>query len=796
MSKNNNFIKELLVRKIPQIIGMYIASVWLAVEITDWMSSRFDLPVLFSSYVFVGMITFLPAVITLAWGHGKKGKDEWSAFEKTMLPINLIAAIFAVNYLVKPPEPSTDVDKMSQIPSSKQMEMRSIIDAQTGSKVMFEVPKNSFHQKVISYFWQNKTEDESLSWLSYGASWLLSQDLKRTPFISVTTPYDSRNLFNQLVDKGFKKALNVPLSLALKIARNNSVKWIVQGSYTQKDNQIEFTAQLYDVDTGKEIKKISVKNKNPLTSLDMISDEISAMILTSANVAKNVIPQLAISEHTSQSLAAIEYLIAALNQVTFNNDYIKSNELLEKALETDEKFASAHLLSMNNYRALGDIPKTIAHAKSALDLDYKLYQESVFLVKSNLFVFQGKSDKALKVLENWVKIYPHSIDALRTLGSVYFQTGHYQEKAKKVFQKLHELEGDKSNALIKLAKINRLQNKKEQAFEALNKYIAANPEKSVAYFELADAYMQFGQFDDAKEMYDEASLYENKDFRAELGNAKITAAKGDYQSSINQLQDLLTESKTDMQKIAILSQLSDLYLLTGQIRKSLEMVELISQHGRGFFPPLAKIFQIDGAKVYLNSKLGLYEKAHKQIKSLSKEVKPPYDLLLSSLSKQIYENQENVDLFKESLIKIETFQIKYNVGVLKPDILRSKGVLKYWEKDYPKALDFYNQAIEESKQSFVILVSTNEIDSIINRKAETLIAMEKYQEAIKSLDVVLMRTPIQATSHFLKAKAYVALKQLQKAHEEIIATEQIWKNSDKDFVDYQEFTQFKQQYRP
>ncbi len=792
MSQNNSFFKEILIRKIPQLIGVYIASVWLAVEITDWMSSRFDLPTLFSSYVFVGMIAFLPSVILMAWGHGRKGKDEWSTFEKAVIPVNLIAAIFAVNYIVKPADSSIDVGKLSEVKSSAQMEMRSIIDAQTGSKVTFEVPKNSFHQKVISYFWENKTEDESLSWLSYGSSWLLSQDLKRTPFISVATPYDSKSLFNSIIDKGFEKALNVPLSLALKIASNRSVKWIVQGSFIRQGDMLEFTAHLYDVETGKEIKKISVKNKNPLTSLDRISDEISAMILTSAKVAKNIIPQLAISEHTSQSLAAIEHLIGALNQVTFNSDYIKSNQLLEKALETDKTFASANLLSMNNYRVLGDIPKTITHAKSALDLDYKLYQESVFLVKSNLFAFQGKSDKSLKVLENWVKIYPHSIDALRTLGSVYFQQGHHQDNAKEVFQKLHELEGDKSDALIKLAKIYRLQGKKEKAFEALSKYIAANPEKSVAYFELADAYMQFGQFNDAKEMYDEASLYDNKDFRAELGNAKITAAKGDYQSSIDQLTELMAQSKTDTQKIAILSQMSDIYLFTGQIRKSLETVELMSVHSKGVLPPLAKIFQIDGAKVYLNSKLGRYEKAHQQIESLTKELKPPYDLLLSSLSKQLYENQENIGLFKESLNKVETFQTKYNVSVLMPDILRSKGVIEYWNKDYPKALEYYNQAIDESKQSFIILMTTNEIDTIINKKAETLIAMEKYQEAIKSLDVVLMRTPMQATSHFLKAKAYVALNQMQKAREEIIATEQIWENSDKDFIDYQEFIQFKQ----
>ena len=102
MKEKSNFFSEIIIRRIPQIIGMYIAAVWVAVEIADWMSERFAVSDSFSSYVFVGLLSILPSVILLAWGHGRPGKDRWAKKEIIWLPLNLILAFFVVNNLVVP----------------------------------------------------------------------------------------------------------------------------------------------------------------------------------------------------------------------------------------------------------------------------------------------------------------------------------------------------------------------------------------------------------------------------------------------------------------------------------------------------------------------------------------------------------------------------------------------------------------------------------------------------------------------------------------------------------------------
>ena len=89
MTHKKSILAELFERRVPQILGMYVAAVWLAVEIGDWMSERFDVPAQFSSYVFVTMIALLPMVGMLAWAFGRPGKDKLNTKQLVFIPFNL-----------------------------------------------------------------------------------------------------------------------------------------------------------------------------------------------------------------------------------------------------------------------------------------------------------------------------------------------------------------------------------------------------------------------------------------------------------------------------------------------------------------------------------------------------------------------------------------------------------------------------------------------------------------------------------------------------------------------------------
>ncbi len=798
MAQGNGFIKEVLIRKIPQIIGMYIASVWLAVEISDWMSGRFDMPTQFSTYVFVGMMVMLPSAVLIAWGHGRPGRDQWSMIEKIFLPVNLIIALLALVVFVKLPIQNLPVNTMQATANpiaDNAMQQMAVIDAVTGKEVIYEVAKQAYHQTVVSFFWDNKTGDKALDWMSYGASWLLSQDLKRTPVISTITPYDSADLFHQLKDKGFKRAVNIPFSLARKIAESKSIKWMISGNIDKENEHIIFSAKLFDVKTGEMLKSISSDDKDWLNAIDTIANGLSEFILSSTKVHSNIIPQLAIAEHTSNNLEAIKSMIAALNSVTFDNDFNLALEQVRKAIDFDSSFADAHVFAMQIHRGLGDIPHAIEQATKALDYDYKLYQESVFFVKASLFSMQnGNIDKAIKVLENWVKIYPHSAEALSILGRSYINVGNHQEEAKEVFKRLYKIEGSGNSALINLGKIYRLQNNKQKSLEYLTKYLAANPTKSSAYFELAAAYKQFGMLDKAKEMYEEASLYDNRNFKADIGLANIIAAQGNYQKAISLLKALSNKSKTDNQKVEIMTSILEIYRLTGQMRKAIDLTEELKIPAKKSMSPVSFVFQVEGAKILYYTDVGEFAEAQKVAEDIRQSITPPLDELVVSFEKYIYSQALKKDKFAQATLHLEELATSLGMFTLKPDILASKAKIAYWNKDYSQAIELYDKAIDLTSQSFITLLTTAQIDWFTHDKAQTLFKLKKYQEALDLLDVVIMRTPLFGQAYVLKAQIYNEIKELENRDKAIQKVRQVWKDADEDFLDYKDFIAFTNKY--
>ena len=96
MASQDTLLKKLLARRVPQILGVYIAAAWLTVEMGEWITGLLGWPEQLVIYAFVLLVAFLPAVVLLAWHHGAPGRDRWQLSEKIWLPINVVLALAAV----------------------------------------------------------------------------------------------------------------------------------------------------------------------------------------------------------------------------------------------------------------------------------------------------------------------------------------------------------------------------------------------------------------------------------------------------------------------------------------------------------------------------------------------------------------------------------------------------------------------------------------------------------------------------------------------------------------------------
>ena len=100
MTEQRSFLENLMHRRVPQIVGMYVAATWLVIELGDWVTERFNLPTIVTSYVFVAMLVMLPAVILFAYNHGAPGRDEWTRTERVFIPLNGVLALAVLLSLI------------------------------------------------------------------------------------------------------------------------------------------------------------------------------------------------------------------------------------------------------------------------------------------------------------------------------------------------------------------------------------------------------------------------------------------------------------------------------------------------------------------------------------------------------------------------------------------------------------------------------------------------------------------------------------------------------------------------
>ncbi|MGI9201639.1 MAG: hypothetical protein ACR2QL_11305, partial [Woeseiaceae bacterium] len=397
MTENLSFFENLMHRRVPQIVGMYVAATWLVIELGDWVTERFNLPTLVTSYVFVAMLVMLPAIILFAYNHGAPGRDEWTRTERVFIPLNAVLAL-VVLYGMGPLVVVEAATETVHIPD------------ETGTMQQFEVAKRGYHKKVIGFFWQNNSDNSDLDWLSYGLPLMLAHDLDRvSPVITVRTPFDSAAIQNKLRNNGHPLFVGEPQGLRLEIARDRRSAAMIIGNFSQVDSTVMINASVVDAETGREIATYSVTGDDWLAAVDDVSAAVLDYLEVQPSDDQSDDP---IEQHFSDSLEAIEHYTNGQLALEVNNDYPTGIAELQSAVRIDPAFAEADgVLSMTHYLN-SDLESARRTASQALSNSYRLSETSKFVLKANRYIFDGDYDRGVRVVELWSQVQPNSTEAL------------------------------------------------------------------------------------------------------------------------------------------------------------------------------------------------------------------------------------------------------------------------------------------------------------------------------------------------------------------------------------------------
>ena len=77
-----SLFKELVERRVPQIIGSYLFAGSSSILFIAWLIDRYAFPDYYITLALIALIAILPSVSILAYTHGKPGRDRWGRLEK------------------------------------------------------------------------------------------------------------------------------------------------------------------------------------------------------------------------------------------------------------------------------------------------------------------------------------------------------------------------------------------------------------------------------------------------------------------------------------------------------------------------------------------------------------------------------------------------------------------------------------------------------------------------------------------------------------------------------------------
>jgi len=101
-----SFMQDLLRRRVPQIVGAYLAIGWGVMEFLDWLTGRYDLPPYLADLGLAAWACLIPTVVMLAYYQGERGAQRFRLVEKVGIPLNVAIAAVALTLVYRGRDPT------------------------------------------------------------------------------------------------------------------------------------------------------------------------------------------------------------------------------------------------------------------------------------------------------------------------------------------------------------------------------------------------------------------------------------------------------------------------------------------------------------------------------------------------------------------------------------------------------------------------------------------------------------------------------------------------------------------
>lgn len=762
-------------RRVPQIVGVYIGALWLAIEIAEWLTGQAGWPSVFGLYLFVFLIALLPAVILVAWRHGAPGRDEWGGMEKIGVPANAVLAAVLVMLVVEIRPPTGEQPTESAQPAVVE---RTLID-ETGQAQVFQVARKGFGISAVTLFWPRSGSSE-VAWESYAAPWLLSMRLNPDPLINFGVPFD-RTLAERLMTAGFEDGLGEPLSLGLEIASDLGSDYLVRGTYARSEGGYELTAELYEVSSVKLMDRFTASGESLIEAVDALGAQLAEPLVGDLDRGTAEFRPIGLAESTTDNEAVLEPFIRGVKGATFNSDFEAAQAALTEAVTLDPSFAPGWSWLHQVQRQSGDMDGANESIEQALAHDYKLDTEMRFILRANQYAVAGDIERAIRVIRMWTEVQPYSLRAWTGLTRNLLLIGELDE-ARAANEEARMIDPDRASLDRTRAEIEELAGEYELAAQLLEDYLAVEPSDDAAWISLGGLRERTGDADGAREAYERASFVASNDFAARQRLLRLEGRAGDPETALRDYRRALNSSLPPTEASALAS---DLITLLNGLGRMQEVIDVIDVHGdviRQALPPLARALTVDSLVAGAYNSLGQHDRALETLAASEAVIPPPFGALLVVSRIPVYENTGDIDAAKRELAVLRELVESYEMPGQAVGLNSSAARVAAMEGEYESALEFMATARDLLRATTFSLISEF-VDPITLQQADYLIGGQRPEEAIDVIDGLLETYPNYGEARLVKARALHENGQADQARVVLSGLLELWSSADSEFIE-------------
>ncbi len=319
-------------------------------------------------------------------------------------------------------------------------------------------------------------------------------------------------------DLGGTDTKSLSPSLAGQVAKRAGVTTMLIGSILQEKPMLAVTTRLIDVQSGKIISSQQVTNFS-VNNIFSLVDSLSHLIQNNLQVGSSELGEIkSVAEVTTKSPEAYRAYMEGI-ELDEKIYWKEATAAFLRAIDLDKHFAMAYYRLAFTQGALGDVEASQQSLKKAVDLAENTTERERLQILAASYVQQNDMPKAIERFEQLIERYPHEINSYVQLGYlVYARQMLEPEKAVEIFHRGLKVEPSAKTLWNLLAYSFAWLNKKQEALDAVNRYINLAPAEPNPYDTQGDIYAWFQESDSSRASYQKAiSLREDFGSAAKLG---------------------------------------------------------------------------------------------------------------------------------------------------------------------------------------------------------------------------------------------------------------------------------------